>query len=152
MLIVLVLGCVLALAIELGEKTAFAKKYKTFSTFGWLAVIIAAGYAVTVISHVGSMWIMLLCPFWGLSKIKESRQKSRAAKQLYADLSGQVQSALAERTGTEAVEIDVTRASETTLWTLINTNKKKGLTVETVKNQSTGAVKLRLSGSITDGK
>jgi hypothetical protein len=82
-------------------------------------------------------------------KIKESRDKSRKLKELTTDFKAKVASALAAREGAEAVEIDVTKAPETVFWTLINTSKKQGLTVETVKNQSTGETKLRLSGTIS---
>jgi cation transport ATPase len=148
MLLFVVLGIVLAVGYEVFEKkTAFAKEHGTITFFAGLAIIAAAAYAAVRCTHEMSAWLLVLVGFFIVSKIKESRDKRRAFKDLSADLKAKVQSALAARTGSEAVEIDVTKASDGLLWTLINTNKKKGLTVETVKNQSTGAVKLRLSGT-----
>jgi uncharacterized membrane protein YhaH (DUF805 family) len=148
MLIFVAVGFVLAVGYDLfSKKTTFAKEHGTVTFFAGLAIIVAAAAAAIHFTHDWSGWLLVLFGFFAVSKINEGREKRRRLNSLCADFQAQVTSALTARQGVEAVEIDVTKAPDSVLSSLINGSKKQGLTVETVKNQSTGALKLRLSGS-----
>ena len=143
-------GFGLTVASHYFDKTAFAKAHGTITFFLGLALFAAAGYAAVVFSHDAMAWLLVLMGSVACSKLKEARDKRQRNAALRADFRSQVETALAARQGSESVEIDVSKASEEMLWTLINDSKKKGLSVETVKSHTSKEVKLRLSGAVNN--
>jgi uncharacterized membrane protein YccC len=150
MLIFIAVGFVLAGAFEVfNQKSAFAKAHGTISFFAQLALVVVAVAASIHFTRDWSGWILVLIGFFVVGKIKEGRDNRRKLRDLTADYQARVTAALSTREGGDAVEIDVTKAPDAVRHTLINTRTKQGLTVETVKNESTGTLKLRFSVSAT---
>jgi len=140
------LGFALALAMEFFDRTKFAKEHRVINTIGELALVALLCYASVYFTHNFSSWLLPLFGFWVTARLKEGRDKRRNFNNICADLTARAETALAARDGAEAVEIDLAGTPESARWQLIHTYKKQGLTVETVKNESTGTLKLRLSG------
>lgn len=147
-LVALVVGFALMVASNRFDKTTFAKNHSTVTLLGTLAAFAGAGYLAVIFAHDPMAWLLVLFGSVCFTKLKEARDKRQRNTALRADFRSQVETALAARQGSEAIEIDVTKASEEMLWTLINDSKKKGLSVETVKSHTAKEVKLRLSGAV----
>jgi hypothetical protein len=150
MLLFVGLGAAMAAGSELFiQKVAFAKNHGTLTTaLGFLAFITASLIA-SLITHDGMMFMVIGMGYFLVYKIKEHFQKRNKERDQCAEIQAQIATALSRRKGNEAVEFDISKAPETVRWTLINSRMKQGFTVETVKNLSTGSLKLRISGRMS---
>ncbi|MBU6453931.1 MAG: hypothetical protein KGS72_19285 [Cyanobacteria bacterium REEB67] len=139
-------GFILAIGCDLfGRKSTFAKEHGTITFFAGLILVGIAAYISILVNRQGGSWLLPLVGFFVMAKISESRDKRVRARTIQDKWLVKVNAILAARAPGEAVEIDVNGAPDTVFWYIVNTNTKKGLKVESIKDLTNGGTRLRFS-------
>lgn len=141
-------GIVMAAGFEFfGAKTKFAREHGNLSFLIGLALFAAlAGVAVMVKHDIGAI-LEPAVGFFIVYKIQEVRRDNRVSREKAASFSEKVAAGLAARGADQAFEVDVAGVPSGAQWAEINKARKLGLTVESIKDLSTNAVRLRFSGA-----
>jgi hypothetical protein len=147
MLFFIAAGLVMAVCFEIfSAKAKFAKEHASLSSFIGLGLFAAlAGVDVMVKHDIGAIFEPAV-GFFIVYKIQEVRRDNRVAREKAASFSEKVAAGLAARGADQTFEVDVTGVPSGAQWAEINKARKLGLTVESIKDLSTNAVRLRFSG------
>jgi hypothetical protein len=141
-------GFILAIGCDFfSRKSTFAKEHSTLNFFAGLTLAGIAVFISILVNKENGSWILPLIGFFVMFKINEGRAKRARARLIQTEWLTKVDAALSARALGETVEIDVSTAPDTVFWYIVNTKKKSGLKVESIKDLSGGGTRLRFSES-----